>query len=127
MQLPPIDLSALFPHLAAQLDSLSRKLEQIMDTQAKYADVVAKLSADVDAHLTKETKDEADLVAANALIATLKDQVAHAGMSDVQEAEVLASLAALEAKLNPPAVVPAPEPTADPTPGPLPVDGPPAN
>lgn len=123
--LTPFGKFEAWSYLNAKLDRIERNQEVIMDNQnaqTPFIEAIADLSSKIDQQLAKETKDEADLADANALIVTLKDQLSHAGMTDAQEAEVLATLATLEAKLA--AVTPAPVVTPDPvvvTPDPTPV------
>lgn len=95
-----------------------------MATLDQFNKLLTKLTADVDAHFAKEVKAESDLASANAQIVDLKGKLAAGGgsMSAAEEADLLAQLTALEAKLNQP--TPPTDPTADPAPGPLPVNGP---
>jgi len=68
--------------------TLASLLEKYMATLADFQTAIAKVSTDIDTILQQ--------------IADLKAQLAAGGLSPDEEAQVLASINALDAKINPP-------------------------
>ena len=68
--------------------NLASRLEKYMATLADFQAAITKVSTDIDTVLQQ--------------IADLKAQLAAGGLSPDEEAQVLASINALDAKINPP-------------------------